>query len=98
VRAKRAQFLACEQIDDSSSKRIIRADYCQIDTIFLREPDERHQIAHRNRDIFGNFAGPGISRGAKNQIRARRLPQLPCKRVLATAAANDENSHGEPEW
>ena len=23
----------------------------------------------------------------------RRLPQLPCKRVFAAAAANDENSH-----
>ena len=51
------------------------------------------QIAHRYRDVFGNFASPGISRRAKNLIRMRRLPQLPCKRVFAAAAANNENSH-----
>src|SRR4030095_9961770 len=62
-------------------------------TFVLCEPDESFQISRRDRDVFSNLAHPGISRRAKNPVRMRRLPQLPCKSVFAAAAANDENSH-----
>ena len=95
IRTKCAQFLAREQIDDSRRKRIIRANHCQIHTIFSCEPDESFQISDRDRNIFRDFACPAISGRAKNPVRMRRLPQLPCKRVFAATAANDENLHQE---
>jgi hypothetical protein len=61
--------------------------------VFFREPNERREIVCGNPDVFSNFASSSIPRRAKNLICLRRLPQFPCKRVLATAAANDENSH-----
>ena len=92
-RAERAQFFSGEQIDNSRSKRIVRTNYSQIDTIFFRETNDSLQITCGKRDILGNFPGASVSRRAENALRMRRLSQFPSKRVFAATAANHENFH-----
>src|SRR5436309_2795119 len=81
-------------IDDSSRERVVRSDDGQLDAIFLCETRQSRQIAGFDRDILTELFGARISRRAKNPVDARRLPQLPDKRMLAATAADDENFHG----
>jgi hypothetical protein len=73
----------------TGSEMIVWTDHRQIDAIFLREPNQRLQIIHGNRDILANFGSASVSRRAENTVRMRGSPQFPCKGVFAPAAAND---------
>ena len=61
--------------------------------IFLRESNQRVQVAGFDRNVLGNRGGAGVARRAQHLIDLRRLLQFPGERVFPAAAADHKNFH-----
>eukprot|EP00982_Pelagococcus_subviridis_P002742 21121-Pelagococcus_subviridis.AAC.11 len=92
-RAEARDLCRRERVREAVHERRLRADDDQADALLLAELHDRGVIGlvHAN-DLDAVLArDPGVPRGAE-QVSARRgLPQTPAQRVLATAAADDED-------
>ena len=81
-------------VDEAARKRRLRADDDEIDAVLLGKSDDCRIV--RQRDLRHAFGDGGDSRIARNRIeffRLRTILELPRERMLAPAAADDQNLH-----
>ena len=95
-RAEDAQAARAEHVDDAGGQRRLGADDGERDLLLLREVG-----AAPSRSVIGDVlaargssAVPALPGATKTVCTRRRLRQLPGQRVLAAAAADDEDFHG----
>src|ERR1051326_1688206 len=93
--SRRENFKAplLEELGDSERERQLGTDHRQIDAVFLRERGELLDVVDRDRHELGALADAVAARRDEYFLDARALPQLPNERVLAPAAADDEDFH-----
>src|ERR1044071_2994467 len=93
--ARRENFKAAllEELGDAERERQLGTDHRQIDAVFLRERGELLDVVDRDRHELGALADAVVARRDEYFLDARALPQLPNERVLAPAAADDEDFH-----
>ena len=93
--AEDAQSGRAERVDDAGGERRLGSDDRERDRLLRRE---RHEVGDRG---AGNVRELGLARGAAVARRhehlrdARRLRDLPRERMLASAAADDEDVHAD---
>src|SRR5262249_19812324 len=85
-----------KKFGDAERQRQLRPDDRQVDEVFLGEGGELCEIVDADRRQSRALADAVVSRRDKDLIDARALTQLPNERVLAPAAADDEDFHGYP--
>ena len=95
-RAEDAQARGAERVDDAGGQRRLGADDGELRRCSRCANATSSGIAGRRATLVspGSRAVPALP-GATNTVRdARRLRELPRQRVLAAAAADDEDVHG----
>ena len=86
-RSERADARLLEAVDESAHQRIVHADDRQADLLLLRELHEPVELHRRDRDALRKLRDAGIARGAVKRVHLRALCDLPCQRVLSSAAS-----------
>jgi hypothetical protein len=95
ARAEAGQAGRLERVDDAEHERSFGSDHGEADVLRTRERHEPGNVHGGDRDIpalrFRRRAG--VARRDQDFADARRLRELPGERVLAAAAADDEDFH-----
>src|SRR6185436_18947102 len=96
-RTEAPQPCAREGIDDSRDKWAFGPDDREIDPLLARETKQTRQIVGRNCDVTHARleGGAGITGRDVHLRDPRGLRHLPGERVLASAAADDEDAHAQ---
>ncbi len=89
-----AQAARAEQIDNAEVERQLRPDDGQVDVLMHRQRGEPIDVAAADGDPSCDSADAGVAGSADDFRHAGFGRQLPGERVLAAAAAHDEDSHG----
>src|SRR6185437_1378228 len=87
-----------EAIDDSRDQRPLGADDGKPYVFARRERQQPLDVVGGDIDVayLGLERGAGVSGGGENGMDTRRLRAFPRQRVLAAAAADDQNLHSGP--
>ena len=95
ARAEAAQTRSFERVGDACHERRLRPDDSQRDPLAAREVDECGDIVRGDRHVCdaGLQRRAGVAWRDVNLLDARRLRGFPGERMLATAAAEDQNLH-----
>ncbi len=89
-RAENLQAARAEQVDDTRRERTFRADHGQRNLLFLGEIGERGRIGDVDIEQTLVLSRAAVARRDINHLHARRLRELPCERMFATAGTDDE--------
>src|SRR5262249_10469143 len=81
-------------IGEARDERRLRPDHDQVDTLAPREVDERLVRVDADRDPLRVAGDPRIAGRPHQRVGQRALGDLPGQRVLASAAADQENLDG----
>jgi len=84
---------SAEQIRDATRERCFGTNHRQVDAFLLSERQHRLRIAGVNWEGSVVSSDTGVSRRAQDLVNARILREPPTERVLARAAADNEDSH-----
>jgi hypothetical protein len=84
-----------ETVGDAGYEWLLRAYDCQIDALALRKKEECRQVIGPDSDVayLGFAMRARIAGRDQDFVHALRLGDFPCQRMLATAAAHDQNLH-----
>jgi hypothetical protein len=95
-RSEAAQAGSFERIRHARHERRLRADDRQRDLFAAREVDQRRGVVRGDIDVDDALLErrPGVAGSNVDLLHARGLRDFPGERVLAAAAAEDENFHG----
>jgi hypothetical protein len=88
-RPERPQPARLQRVDDPVRERVVGPDDRQVDRLLGRPVGQPVALARADRDQLGDRPDPGVARRAVERPADRALAQLPAKRVLAPAAADD---------
>src|SRR5271154_4571371 len=92
-RAQNRQAPPLEFIRDALNQRQFRPYDRQVRNQFHRQIRGRCYVANIQRDAIGVARNSAVTRRAPDFLYARALPQFPRNRVLASAAADDQDFH-----
>ncbi len=82
-----------EHICNTRNQGSLGPHHGQIDLVFQRKILERPDIFRINGNALGNPGNACIAGSAKDRFHLRAPGNLPCKRMLPAAAANNQNFH-----
>ncbi len=90
ARPENLQTTRAEQIDDACGERPFRPNQREGDLFFLNEIGECGRIG--DVDVAQTFVlgGAAVARSNVDELNPRRLRELPCERMFATAGTDDE--------
>src|ERR1017187_1562836 len=93
ARAKARQPASSERIDDAGHQRRLRTNDGQVHALAACELEKARNIGGRDRDVAPARlrGGAGIARRGELLAHARRLGTFPGQRMLAPAAADDQD-------
>ena len=81
-------------VDEAARKRRLRADDDEIDVVLLGKSDDCRIVRRRDlRHAFGDCRHAWITWKRIKLLCLRTILELPCERMLAPAAADDQNLH-----
>ena len=83
-----------ELVDHAEHQRQLGADHGQVGLDLIGQRHHRVQALHIDGEALGFLGDAGIAGRAIDLASPRRLGKLPDQRVLAAAAAKNENFHG----
>ena len=93
-RSEDRQTGGAESVDDARLERSFGTDDGEVDGALAREPLEGVDVEHVDRHALSELGDPGVARRGDQLEVGLFTGQLPRERVLATATADEENSHG----
>ena len=95
ARPEALQARGFEAVDDAGDERHLGTDDRELDALLLGELDQRREVRGGNGHVarLRLARGAGVARRAQDLADLRRLRELPGQRVLAPAAADDQNLH-----
>ena len=83
-----------QDVGKTIDQRTFRADYDQTDIVARTERYNRCVIGDVQIDQFRFLGNAGVARARIECIAQGRLRELPCQRMLASAAADQKDIHG----
>ena len=92
-RAERSPAALVEFVHYPEHQRQFRSNDCEIGLNLVGHGEQRVQALDVGWNALRLFCDPAISRSAVDLRDARRLPEFPDQRVLASAAADDKDFH-----
>src|SRR5215831_4950195 len=106
VRSKDSQATRFKEVAYTQGKRQFRSDDCKIDFFFSSEISEFLDLLRPAGDALSQFSDGRAAWSAEEFGYFRTLADFPYQRVLAAAAADDQNFHdlprrnrtGDREW
>jgi hypothetical protein len=90
-RAENPETRLLESIDQPLDERRLRTDHREIGPLFARKCRHRVDVVGADRDALGQAGHARVPRRRPDLLDQRRLGDLPGERVLAPAAAHDED-------
>jgi hypothetical protein len=92
-RAKTGQSRGFECVHDAGDQRSLRSDDGEADVFGPRQRDQACDAGCWHRDVpaAGFRSGARVAGRDQHLVHSRRLRELPCERVFAPAAADDED-------
>ncbi len=89
-RPENLQTARAEQIDDAGGERPFRPDQREGDLFFLDEIGEFGRIGDVDVAQTLVLGGAAVAGSNVDELNPRRLRELPCQRMFATAGTDDE--------
>ena len=83
----------CEHVGHAVAQRHLRADYRQVDPLGLGQREDRFGPADVDRCQAADGRHPWVAGGTHHGLDPRLAGQCPRQRVLAAAAAENEDLH-----
>ncbi len=80
-------------VGDAHRERVLGADDGEVHALFADELHEADEVVRAERDAFGLPRDSGVAGRAIDFLHQRRLGDFPDERMLAAAAADDEDLH-----
>src|SRR3989454_586611 len=97
-RAEGAEAGGGEAVDQAQGQRQLGADDGEIDVALPGEAQEPLHVVGGDRHALRLLGDAGVAGRAVERADAGALPELPHERVLAPAAADDEDTHQWRKW
>ena len=93
ARTEGAEALRREGVDDPGGERQLGADDGEVDPTRRREREQPGDVVGRDRAVLAELRRAGVAGRAEELGPAHALRQLPEERMLAPAAADDQDPH-----
>ena len=83
-----------QRVDEAGGEGCFGSDDDEVDATLLGGVAEAVDVGVVDREVLAEFRGSGVARRGEQGLAGRRLRQFPGQRVLASTAADDQDSHG----